>query len=105
MKDYFQEYFGLTAQEAQLTEIMRQKDVCGIVDASKQIRRLYNAAPEDGQMYGSQKLWGFLPFRRYKDIQLHRKRLCLYALCHCPIVATFAPMYQKMYSYGFKERL
>lgn len=71
MKDYFLQQFGMTAQEAQLTEIMRQQGVCGIVDASKQIRRLYNAAPENSQMYGSQKLWGFLPFRRYKDIQLH----------------------------------
>ena len=71
MKDYFQENFGMEAQEAQLTEIMRQENVCGIVDASKQIRRLYNAAPESSQKYGLQKLWGFLPFRRYKDIQLH----------------------------------
>ena len=71
MKDYFRQQFGMTAQEAQLTEIMRQKDVCGIVDASKQIRRLYNAAPEDSLLYGSQKLWGFLPFRRYRDIMLH----------------------------------
>lgn len=71
MKDYFLQEFGMTAQEAQLTEIMRQEGVCGIVDASKQIRRLYNAAPENSQMYGSQKLWGFLPFRRYRDIQLH----------------------------------
>ena len=71
MKDYFLEQFGLTAQEAQLTEIMRQQGVCGIVDASKQIRRLYNAAPNNSVNYGLQKLWGFLPFRRYRDIQLH----------------------------------
>lgn len=71
MKDYFREQFGMTAQEAQLTEIMRQQGVCGIVDASKQIRRLYNAAPDNSQIYGSQKLWGFLPFRRYRDILLH----------------------------------
>ena len=71
MKEYFSQQFGITAQEARLTEIMRQKDVCGIVDASKQIRRLYNAAPEDISAYGSQKLWGFLPFRRNKDIHLH----------------------------------
>ena len=71
MKDYFTEQFGLTAQEAQLTEIMRQDGVCGIVEASKQIRRLYNNAPETSQLYGSQKLWGFLPFRQYKDIVLH----------------------------------
>ena len=71
MKDYFFKEFGMAAQEAQLTEIMRQEDICGIVDASKQIRRLYNSAPESSQMYGSQKLWGSLPFRSYKDIQLH----------------------------------
>ena len=71
MKDYFRQQFGLSAQEAQLTEIMRQQGVCGIVDASKQIRSLYNTAPEDSIRYGSQKLWGFLPFRRYKDIRLH----------------------------------
>ena len=71
MKEYFLQQFGMTAQEAQLTEIMRQQGICGIVDASKQIRGLYNTAPENDQIYGSQKLWGFLPFRRYKDIQLH----------------------------------
>lgn len=71
MKDYFQEKFGMVAQEAQLTEIMRQKGASGIIDASKQIRRLYNHAPNEASMYGSQHLWGFLPFRQYKDIQLH----------------------------------
>ena len=71
IKDYFLEHFGLTAQEAQLTEIMRQQGICGIVDASKHIRRLYNAAPNNSENYGLQKLWGFLPFRRYRDIQLH----------------------------------
>ena len=71
IKDYFQQQFGMTAQEAQLTEIMRQQDVCDIVDASKQIRNLYNTAPENSVVYGRQKLWGNLPFRRYKDIHLH----------------------------------
>lgn len=71
MPEYFRKEFGMQAHEAQLTEIMRQQGVCGIVDASKQVRRLYNAAPESSQMYGSQKLWGYLPFRRYRDITLH----------------------------------
>lgn len=71
MKDYFQLQFGMTAQEAQLTEIMRQQGVSGIVDASKQIRGLYNTAPESQQVYGRQKLWGSLPFRKYKDILIH----------------------------------
>lgn len=71
MKDYFHQTFGMSAQEAQLTEIMRQKGASGIIDASKQIRGLYNKAPNDTMMYGSQRLWGFLPFRKYRDIQLH----------------------------------
>jgi len=71
MPEYFRERFGMRAQEAQLTEIMRQQGVSGIVDASKQIRSLYNAAPETVLAYGRQKLWGSLPFRRYKDIRLH----------------------------------
>ena len=71
MKDYFQQTFRMNAQEAQLTEIMRQKGTSGIIDASKQIRGLYNQAPNDVSGYGSQRLWGFLPFRKYRDIQLH----------------------------------
>lgn len=72
MPDYFRQQFGMQVQEAQLTEIMRQQGVCGIVDASKLVRGLYNSAPENTQMYGSQKLWGYLPFRRFRDITLHR---------------------------------
>lgn len=71
MKDYYQQTFGMNAQEAQLTEIMRQKGSSGIIDASKQIRGLYNQAPNDINVYGSQRLWGFLPFRQYREIQLH----------------------------------
>jgi hypothetical protein len=50
---------------------MRQKGACGIIDASKQIRGLYNKAPNDSSVYGSQRLWGFLPFRQCRDIRLH----------------------------------
>ena len=71
MKDYFKQNFDMEAKEAQLTEIMRQKGASGIIDASKQIRGLYNQAPNDISVYGSQRLWGFLPFRQYHDIQLH----------------------------------
>ncbi len=71
MTEYFKGIFGLNAQEAQLTEIMRQKGVSGIIDASRQVRGLYNAAPDTTQRYGSQLVWGFLPFRGNKDIQLH----------------------------------
>ena len=71
MPEYFRQQFGMKVQEAQLTEIMRQQGVSGIVDASKQIRRLYNSAPESIQFYGAQKLWGYLPFRQFRDIMLH----------------------------------
>lgn len=71
MKDYFLDTFGITAQESQLTEIMRQKGTSGIIDASKQIRGLYNQAPSAPSAYGAQRLWATLPFRRNKDIQLH----------------------------------
>lgn len=71
MPEYFERQFGIHAQEAQLTEIMRQDGVSGIVDASKKIRGLYSNAPDDKSCYGSQKAWGFLPFGNNKDIQLH----------------------------------
>ena len=71
MKDYFWQTFRMTVQEAQLTEIMRQKGTSGIIDASKQIRSLFNRAPNDKRIYGAQRVWGFLPFRQHRDIQLH----------------------------------
>lgn len=70
-KEYFEQQFGMSVQEAQLTEIMRQKGASGIVSASKIIRSLYNKAPNHAGMYSNMKLWGFLPFRQFKDITLH----------------------------------
>lgn len=71
MKDYFRNEFGMNAQEAQLTEIMRQQDGNDIIFASKDIRKLYNSAPNGVSDYGKRVLWGFLSFRQYKDIVLH----------------------------------
>lgn len=71
MKDYFEETFGMRAQEAGLTEIMRQQGHNGLIDISKKIRGLYNQAPENVSYYGSQRLWGYLPFSNCKDILLH----------------------------------
>ncbi len=71
IKEYFQETFGIMAQEAQLTEIMRQQGANGIIDASKKIRGFYASAPNDTSHYGAQRLWGILPFRQNKDIRLH----------------------------------
>ena len=69
--EYFLREFGMNAQEAQLTEIMRQDDGNDIVLASKKIRGLYNQAPNDVNFYGRQRLWGKLPFRQCKNIRLH----------------------------------
>ena len=71
MEEYIRDILGLGSQEAQLTEIMRQKGVSGIVNASKQIRELYETAPADILHYGRQKVWGYLPFRGNNDIVLH----------------------------------
>ena len=71
MPEYIREHFDEGVQEAQLTEIMRQSDTCDIIDASKQVRGLYNQAPAEQSVYGAQRLWGFLPFRRRRDIILH----------------------------------
>ncbi len=71
MTDYFQKQFHIEGEEAQLTEIMRQKGTNGIIDASKQIRKLYNQAPSQVTEYGSRRLWGFLSFRQHRDISLH----------------------------------
>ncbi|MBQ9361931.1 MAG: AAA family ATPase [Bacteroidaceae bacterium] len=71
MPEYFQSTFGIKTQEAQLTEIIRQKDSQGIIDASKQVRGLYSQAPASKDFYGNGRLWGYLPFRGKKNIQLH----------------------------------
>ncbi len=70
---YFSSTFHMNAQEASLTEIMRQKGADGIIGASKQIRGLYNQAPATRQHYGTQRLWGYLPFRNNSNIMLHTK--------------------------------
>jgi len=71
MKEYVQNTFGVVAQEAQLTKIMRQKGSNGIIDASKRIRILYAKAPDSNRQYGLQVVWGMLPFRNNKNIALH----------------------------------
>ncbi len=70
-KDYFMSEFGMGAQEAQLTEIMRQQDGNDIILASKRIRRLYNQAPDNAGYYRKQVLWGTLPFRQCRNIRLY----------------------------------
>ena len=71
MPAYFREHLQISAQETQLTEIMRQGNNSGIVYASKKIRESYNGAPEYKSSYGTQRVWAKLPFRYNQDIVLH----------------------------------
>ena len=70
-REYFEKFFNIQPEEAQLTEIMRQDETNDIIDASKQIRKRYNQAPESPLFYGRQKLWGKLPFRNCSNIVFH----------------------------------
>lgn len=71
MREYFMSEFGMNAQEAQLTEIMRQQDGNDIIRASKDIRGAYVKAPKDKRYYGNMRQWGYLPFRHCRNIRLH----------------------------------
>ncbi len=70
MKEYIEEHYHLGTQETKLTEIMRQSDNNGIVNASKLLRGFYAKAPAD-KSHHTQQLWGFLPFRQFQNIQYH----------------------------------
>lgn len=60
--NYLKNTFGISAEETQLTEIMRQKGENQIVVSSKNIRALYAQAPTSQNIYGSGRVWGKLPF-------------------------------------------
>lgn len=62
--EYFKKTFGITAQEAILTEIMRQESDNSLIAVSKEIRSLYNAAPSDKAFYGSNRVWGKIKMMR-----------------------------------------
>lgn len=68
--DYIQKEFNYTSQETQLTQIMRQKDDNTIIQAATTIRKLWEKAPIDKLDYGRNRVWGFLPIKKYKDIKL-----------------------------------
>lgn len=69
--EYFSDKFGISAQKAQLTEIMRTSKDNDIITASKKIRSLYVNAPNNAMVYGRQRVWGMLYFKNCKDILLH----------------------------------
>ncbi|KAA6341693.1 ATP-dependent RecD-like DNA helicase [termite gut metagenome] len=60
--EYLEQVFNIRAQEAELTEIVRQKDDNGIVLSSKNIRNLY-ANPQPWK-------WAKFPFRNYSNIHI-----------------------------------
>ena len=71
MADYFLHSFGLHAQEANLTEVLRQSNECSIINAASRLRTLYSGAPDDISYYNGNKYWAKLPFRQYSDLVIH----------------------------------
>lgn len=67
-KSYIQAVFKYSVQESFLTQIMRQKDDNTITHAAASIRKLWEDAPLTEEVYGNFKVWGFLPIKKYKDI-------------------------------------
>ncbi len=68
---YFMNEFRLQAQEAQLTEIMRQGKDSSLITVSQDIRRRYSHSPETPESYGKMKIWGErFHFRHCRDIQI-----------------------------------
>lgn len=67
--EYFLREFGIHAEEATLTEIMRQEGTSTLVKASQLIRAMYAKAPESDVVYGRQNVWGYLPFSQCRDIR------------------------------------
>lgn len=65
---YYSQTFDMNAQEATLTEIMRQDN--SIIAAGSYIRKLWSKAPENEDFYPG-KLWGTLKLSLYHDIQIH----------------------------------
>lgn len=67
-KDYIQNVFRYSVQEAFLTQIMRQKDDNTITQAAATVRKLWENAPLSTDVYGYLTVWGYLSISQYKDI-------------------------------------
>lgn len=66
---YFEQTFGLQCQEGNLTEIMRQDN--SIIAAGAYLRKLWNTAPENENVYGT-GVWGpALQLSAYGDVKIH----------------------------------
>ncbi len=68
---YFMNVFRLQAQEAQLTEIMRQGKDSSLISVSQDIRRRYTQSPEKVEVGSKQRVWGEkFHFRHCSDIHI-----------------------------------
>ena len=67
---YFEDTFGLRAQQGILTEIMRQDN--SIIAAGSYVRKLWDKAPDSESAYPRGKFWGPpLLMSPYKDFEIH----------------------------------
>ena len=71
---YFSDTFSLTAQEAELTEIIRQADGNTITSVSHYFRRRYQSAPEDESFYGGRRNWVKMGIQSSRNIIFHSSR-------------------------------
>ncbi len=71
LPDYFEQNFGIKAQEASLTEIMRQQSDNDLIRASHLIRKSCALAPDDESYYKFQT-WTQIPLRNNPNTQLHK---------------------------------
>ena len=69
--DYFKQVFRFDANEAQLTEIMRQSNGNDIVPISQQIRKRFAMAPNTREAYRGITYRDYLPFSNSNNITLH----------------------------------
>ena len=68
---YLKKNFNIEASETTLTEVMRQSEGSGLLDAANQIRQLWETAPEDKTVYPKNK-WGKMPLRGHQNLVLVR---------------------------------
>lgn len=68
--DYLKREFGINARETTLTEVMRQENNNGLVRVSTEIRKLWEAAPENELIYNGMNRWEKLPFRGVPNLEL-----------------------------------
>ncbi len=68
--EYLKSHFGIDAVETTLTEIMRQDKYNGLVEASSDVRYLWEEAPYRALNYGPVNHWEKLPFRGVNNLEL-----------------------------------